>query len=113
MQKENKYDLAERRYNFLHSLLKGIDAKLEVHNLLSKDILDFEEAHIYLRISDSALYKLTAREEIPFTKPGGKKMYFRRVDLDSWISGESTQAEIDREEAARKLINNLNLPQAS
>ena len=64
-----------------------IDIKniLEKQNLVSKDILNFEEALSYLKVSKSFLYKMTSKGEITYYKPNGKLIYFKRSDLDDWM----------------------------
>lgn len=64
-----------------------IDIKniLEKQNLVSKDILNFEEALSYLKVSKSFLYKLTSKGEITHHKPSGKLIFFKRLDLDDWM----------------------------
>lgn len=57
---------------------------LESIYLIQKDILSFEEAAIYLNISKSSLYKMTAKHEIPHYKPN-KYVFFEREVLDDWI----------------------------
>ncbi len=54
-------------------------------NLLKKDVLCFSEACKYLDISESHLYKLTSRKQIPHFCPQGKKLYFKRLELDNWL----------------------------
>lgn len=53
--------------------------------IIRKEILDFEEACNYTKISKSKLYKLTAKRKIEFYKPDGKKIYFLRLTLDKWM----------------------------
>lgn len=65
--------------------LKRIEALLIEQNMLKKDVLNFIEATAYLEVSSSHLYKLTSSNVIPFYKPNGKKLYFRRSELDSWL----------------------------
>lgn len=50
------------------------------------NILNFKQACDYLQMSKSCLYKLTSKKEIPHFKPGGKKIYFEKSDLDEWVS---------------------------
>lgn len=59
--------------------------KIEEGNILQKPILSFSEACIYLDISASHLYKLTSTAAIPHFCPQGKKLYFRRDELDLWL----------------------------
>ena len=51
----------------------------------TKPILTFDEACLYTGMSKSALYKLTSNKEIPFSKPNGKMIYFKRADVDGWL----------------------------
>ena len=65
-------------------ILKKIE-ELERQSILSKEVLTLEEASQYLQLSKSCLYKMTANKEIAHYVPGGKKIYFRRTELDNWI----------------------------
>jgi excisionase family DNA binding protein len=51
----------------------------------TKPILTFDEACLYMGMSKSALYKVTSNKEIPFSKPNGKMIYFKRTDVDRWL----------------------------
>ena len=70
--------------------------RTEAH-LKKKDRPLFEEAAEYLDVSKSHLYKLTSAGEIPHFKPRGKRLYFKREDLNAWMrrgrvaSGVETQ----------------------
>lgn len=50
-----------------------------------KDILSVREACSYMDISQSYLYKLTHGRVLPFSCPNGKKIYFRKEDLNTWM----------------------------
>jgi excisionase family DNA binding protein len=65
--------------------LTGIQKMLLEQNMLKKDVLNFNEAAIYLEVSHSHLYKLTSTAIVPFYKPNGKKLYFNRHELDQWL----------------------------
>lgn len=58
-----------------------------IENLLraNKTVMSLEEASEYAGISQSYLYKLTAKGEIPFSKPRGKMIYFSKGKLDEWL----------------------------
>jgi len=47
--------------------------------------LSFQEACKYLDISSSHLYKLTHKSLITHFKPNGKKLYFKKSDLNKWL----------------------------
>lgn len=65
--------------------LNNIEMMLQQQNLLKKDVLNLNEACTYLDISHSHLYKLTSQKQIPHFCPQGKKLYFRRSELDEWL----------------------------
>ncbi|QIJ90173.1 hypothetical protein C7H62_2365 [Mesoflavibacter sp. HG96] len=68
-----------------NEILIEIKNILEKQNLVSKDILNFDEALSYLKVSKSFLYKMTSKGEITYYKPNGKLIYFKRTDLDDWM----------------------------
>ncbi len=68
--------------------------QLEEQNLLKKEIMTLEEASRYLGLSKSNLYKKTSLNLIPFYKPNGKIIYFKREDLDHYMLS-NRQSTID------------------
>lgn len=60
-----------------------------------KPVLTFEEACIYCGMSSSSMYKHTSANRIPYYKPEGKLIYFKREELDEWMlrNRQSTQEE--------------------
>ncbi|MGZ8213389.1 MAG: helix-turn-helix domain-containing protein [Methylosarcina sp.] len=52
-------------------------------------------------MSQSHLYKLTSRGEIPHFKPRGKMIYFDRSEIDAWLKQNrvSTQSELEQHAA--------------
>lgn len=65
--------------------------------IVKKEVLSLQEASQYLDLSTSQLYKLTSSKQLPHSCPGGKKVYFKRSELDAWaLSGKRASiAEID------------------
>jgi excisionase family DNA binding protein len=93
--------------NLILDKLTEIVNKLDEQNILQKTVLNLSEAAKYLDISESHLYKLTSTRQIPHFCPQGKKLYFRREELDQWLqrNRQSSSDEIDRE-ATNYLIKN-------
>jgi excisionase family DNA binding protein len=87
--------------------LKNIETMLQQQNLLQKDVLNINEACAYLDMSTSHIYKMTSQKQIPHFCPQGKKLYFRREELDQWLL-RNRQDSIDEIEtrAANYLITN-------
>ena len=80
--------------------LQVIDKKLDrIESLLlsQKTVLNFDEASEYTGLSKSHLYKLTSTAGIPCFKPTGKKLYFSKEELDSWLlnNKKHSSEEID------------------
>ena len=65
--------------------LDRIEKLILNQNLLQKDVLNFNETCDYLELSHSHLYKLTSTGAISHYKPNGKKIYFKRSELDEWV----------------------------
>lgn len=76
--------------------------KLEViinYLFLLKTIYSFEEGCKYCGISKSKMYKHTSSNNIPFFKPEGKLIFFKKEDLDNWLlrNRHSSIDELERE----------------
>ena len=73
----------------IENLLKGRDGRP----------LTFDEAAKYLGLSKSYLYKLTCSNKIPHYKPQGKRLYFAKSELDTWLfrNPVKTTAAIEQE----------------
>jgi excisionase family DNA binding protein len=92
----------------MDELLKRLD-KIEKlitsQGILMKDVLNFDEGCEYLALSPSHVYKLTSTGGIPHYKPNGKKIYFKRIELDQWLlrNRTTTVEEIESKAASFQL----------
>jgi excisionase family DNA binding protein len=73
-----------------------------VQNIQQKQILSFREALVYIDMSESFLYKLVYKRAITFFKPNGGKLYFKKSDLDDWM----TQNELKCTRVLEEEMNN-------
>jgi excisionase family DNA binding protein len=75
-------------------VIEQLFRKAQVHN---KSILTLAEAAEFMGLSMSYCYKLTHWNKIPYYKPSGKVLYFKKVDLENWMlqNRSKTQDEID------------------
>lgn len=89
--------------------LERIETLLEQQGLLQKDVLNINEACLYMGLSQSHLYKLTSSRSINHFCPQGKKLYFKRIELDQWLLRNKvwTQDEIEQQ-ASNYLIEKGN-----
>ena len=69
--------------------LENIFEKLRTIEILLKGQtekpLTLEEAAKYLDLSTSTLYKMTSSSKICFYKPNGKRIYFSKAELNTWL----------------------------
>lgn len=62
--------------------------------------LSFNEGAVYLNVSKSYLYKITHRRLIPFFKPLGKKIFFKRQDLEAFLLSNPVKTKEQLEQVA-------------
>ncbi len=55
-------------------------------DITTKNVLNFEEAVEYTGMKASYLYKLTSTGRIPHYKPYGKMIYFKREELEEFLT---------------------------
>ena len=81
--------------------LTDLQLLIESQGINQKEVLNMVEASKYLELSVSHLYKLTSAGTIPYYKPNGKKLYFKRTELDAWLlrNRSASRDEIEREAA--------------
>ena len=67
--------------------------------LAAKDMLTMDDAVLYTGLGKSYLYVLTCKNKIPYYKPNGKNIYFKKAELNDWLSrnrvGTIDEAESD------------------
>ena len=105
---ENPFEIILDKLNNIENFLKGYrpNENNKVLQVSSPEILNLNQATEYLSLSKSTLYKFTSKREIPHFKKG-KKIYFRKIELDEWLTQLriATKDEIERE-AINYLIRN-------
>jgi len=84
--------------------LNRIEELLTEQSLLQKEVLNFNEACQYLDISQSHLYKLTSTKQVPHFCPQGKRLYFKRTELDDWLQRNRKSATHEIDQAATDYI---------
>ena len=91
----------EQSIDILMQKLERIENLIEEQSILKKNVLNFSETCKYLGLSKSHLYKLTSSKSIPHFCPQGKRLYFKRTDMDDWLlrNRQDTQDEIEQQAA--------------
>lgn len=61
-----------------------------------KEVLTLEECAVYTGYSKNHIYKLTSQRAIPFYKPRGGHILFKKSEVDEWLlqGRQSTNREI-------------------
>ena len=90
--------------NPIFQKLEKIESLVTEQNLLRKDMLSFDEACKFLQLSASCLYKMTSQHRIPFYRPNGKRIYFKRTELDQWLQMNKRAANYELEARAEDFI---------
>ncbi|ASX25896.1 excisionase family DNA-binding protein [Candidatus Williamhamiltonella defendens] len=75
--------------------------------LTQKEVLTIEECCLYMGLSKAYLYKLTHFRQIPFYKPNGKKIYFKRTEINSWLLNNKSLSDEEMETAAANHVVGL------
>ena len=88
--------ILEKLANIENLLLKGQTEKP----------LTLEEAARYLDLSTSTLYKMTSSNKICFYKPNGKRIYFDKSELDTYLLRNPVKTEMEVEQEAHNYIVN-------
>lgn len=83
--------LAQQLYQ--QEVNEGRIKALESVFLCQKEIFNLDEAAMYIGVSKSNLYKMTASRKIPHYKPAGRYIYFERSELDNWIREGAVKTE--------------------
>lgn len=79
--------------------------RIEELLLIQKTVFNINEVSKYTGFSVDYIYKLTHRNQIPFSKPSGKVLFFERTKIDEWlVSNPSTTQDEMQTIAANHLV---------
>ena len=93
---ENPFELIMNKLDRIENLIK--EGKLIQHEEQT-ETMDLKTVAKYLRIPTSSIYKYTSTREIPHIK-FGKKLYFRKSEIDEWLSTKKITTKKEIEEMA-------------
>jgi len=85
----------ERDY---HDILSSIESLLRTQ----KTTFNLDDLCSYTGLSKSAVYKLTQRRLIPYSKPNSKIIFFKKDDVDAYLLSNP----IDTQEEVEKIATN-------
>lgn len=68
--------------------------------LAAKEMLTMDDAVLYTGLGKSYLYALTCKNKIPYYKPNGKNIYFKKSELNDWLQRGRVNSIAEAESAA-------------
>lgn len=68
---------------------RGRPKKSAIPIVFNNDYLTITELSSILKLSKSHIYTLTSTKKIPHIKLLGKKLLFKRSDIDNWLTSKS------------------------
>ena len=89
---------------------KIMDALKIIHDntlLAAKNVLTFEDVVALTGFSKNYIYQLMSRKVIPYSKPGGRKVFFSRKAIEEWLMSNpiSSDGMISNEAVLNDYIN--------
>lgn len=85
--------MAEKEYQELTAQIDGLK-KLIIAG--SKEVLTIEECALLTGFSKAHIYRMTSQRAIPFYKPFGGTIFFRKTEIENWLlqGRQATDSEI-------------------
>lgn len=72
---------------------RGRPKKSVMPVVFNNDYLTITELSSILKLSKSHIYTLTSTKKIPHIKLLGKKLLFKRSDIDTWLTSKTIAAK--------------------
>lgn len=69
-----------------------------------KEVLSAEECAELLGVSVGYVYRQTSEKRLPFYKPNGKKIYFKRDELLDWLLSHRISPDVELTEHVAKHV---------
>ncbi|RDI56277.1 helix-turn-helix domain-containing protein [Flavobacterium glaciei] len=98
---ENPFELIMERLDRIEKAIENLKTANPVQ--VNNAPMNVKEVSKYLNLSVSAIYKLTSTSEIPHYK-NGKRLYFKKEDIDEWIFSKRIKTNDDIEKEAMDYI---------
>lgn len=86
--------MAEEEYKELTKRLARLESLLLTG---TKEVFTLDECSTFTGYSKNHLYRLTSQRAIPFYKPMGGTIYFKKQEVEEWLlqNRQATEAEIN------------------
>ena len=90
MKRSQVYNLNDKEVD---SYINSIEKKEQTRKNSPGDMLSSSDAAEYINRPISAIYQLTHKKKIAFTKPGNGKLYIKRSELDNFLSSNPIKSD--------------------
>lgn len=94
--------MAEKEYKELTERLDRLESLLLAG---TKEVLTLDECSIFTGYSKNHLYRLTSQRAIPFYKPMGGTIYFRKSEIENWLLQNRKATEMEINSKASTIIS--------
>lgn len=98
---ENPFDIILDRLDRIEKAIQNLNIGEPIAPV--NELLDVKQVASYLKVTKSAIYKLTSMSVIPHYK-NGKRLYFKKSDIDEWIFSKRIKTNDDIEKEAMEYI---------
>lgn len=98
---ENPFDLFSEKLDRIEKAIQNLNLNNRV--VPEDQSMNISEVADYIKVAKSTIYGLTHKNTIPNYKIG-KKLYFKKSEIDEWINSKKRKAKNEIEDEARKYI---------
>jgi excisionase family DNA binding protein len=98
---ENPFELILERLDRIEKAILNLNIGIPIAEV--NHPMDIKELSAYLNKSKSAIYTMTFSNKIPHYK-SGKKLYFKKSEIDEWIFSNKIKTNDDIEREAMEYI---------
>lgn len=85
----------------MEEILKKLEELQKLTLLSGKQVLNVDEVVALTGLSKSTIYKKTMAREIPYYRPdNGKQIFFRKGELEDWLTRNRIGSQLEDEQKA-------------
>lgn len=75
-----------------------------MQELCNKTIWNVDDLSHYTGFSKSYIHKLTMKRVLPFSKPVGKCIFFKREDIERWLMSNPVATSTEIQDTANRIL---------
>ncbi|GHV61931.1 excisionase [Bacteroidia bacterium] len=108
MKKGTKKTIEPTKVGSISERMQAMENIMDRNYIHTKEVFNIKEAAIYLGVSKSYIYKLTAYPgKVPFFKPTNKNIYIKKSDLDEWRTANLYISYPNAQRKARAIVKTM------